>query len=275
MRPTWKGPIVFGLVNIPVQLYPAVRKEEIRLRQLRASDSSPINYKRVAEADGKEVPYEKIAKGYEFEKGRFVILTEDDLDAADPAATKSVTIETFVDAGEVSSLHFYKPYFMEPQKGADHAYVLLRDALMATGKIGIARVVLSSKQHLAAVRPHEGGLILELMHFAEDMVSANEFKLPSLTAGKKELEMAKSLIGSMAEKWKPETFRDDYSAKVMAIVEQKVKSGGKGKASRAPGKSPGNVVDLMAALQESLKGSGMKRKPVPATVKGRTQRKAG
>jgi DNA end-binding protein Ku len=170
MRAIWKGAISFGLVNIPIALYSATRSEEVKFRLLRAGDLSPVNYKRVAEADGKEVPWDKIVKGYEYDKGKFVVLKDDDFRRVDIEATQTVDIIRFVKLDEVNPIFFHKPYYMEPQKGGDKAYVLLRDALRASGKIAIAKVVIKTRQHLAAVKPQEKGLMLELMHFASELI---------------------------------------------------------------------------------------------------------
>ena len=275
MRPIWKGSINFGLVNIPITLYTAVRKEELSFKMLRSGDLSPINYKRVAEADGKEVPWDKIVKGYEYEKGKFVVLKDEDFRRVDIEATQSVTIESFVEVKEVNPLHFYKPYFMEPQKGADHAYVLLRDALNATGRIGISRVVIKTRQHLAAVKPQEEGLMLELMHFAEDLVEVDEFRTPKSTrAAKKEMDMAQSLIKSMSEKWNPEAFKDEYTGALEKLIAQKVKAGGKALPVVKGGAKPANVINLMDALKQSLAGSGKTKKAAPA-AKAKPRKKAG
>ena len=279
MRPIWKGSISFGLVNIPITLFTAVRKEELSFRMLRGSDLSPINFKRVAEADGKEVPWDKIVKGYEYEKGKFVVLKDEDFQRVDIEATQSVTIEAFVDVAEVNPLHFYKPYYMEPQKGADHAYMLLRDALNATGKIGISRVVIKTRQHLAAVKPQEKGLMLELMHFADELVDVDEFRTPRGAAvGKKEMDMAKSLISSMSEAWDPDSYKDDYSGQLSKIIQEKVKAGGKPLPKLKSVEKPSNVIDLMAALKESLAaGSGTKKKTSPkavSTKKGPARKRA-
>src|SRR6478609_10166568 len=153
MRPIWKGTISFGLVSIPVSLYPATRREELKFRLLRASDLSPVNYKRVAEKDGKEVPWDEIVKGYEYEKGKFVVLSEKDFQRVDLEATQTVDIQDFVDLDEIDPMYFYKPYYLEPQKGGDKAYVLLRDALSDNRKVGIAKVVIKTRQYLAGVKP--------------------------------------------------------------------------------------------------------------------------
>src|SRR5215203_6485880 len=149
MRAIWKGSISFGLVNIPIALYPATRKEELKFRLLRATDHSPVNYKRVAEADGKEVPWDQIVKGYEYEKGNEEVLGEKDFQRVDLEATQTVDIQDFVDVEEIDPMFFYKPYYLEPQKGGDKAYVLLRDALKDTNKVGVAKVVIKTRQYLA------------------------------------------------------------------------------------------------------------------------------
>src|SRR5678809_1069159 len=148
-RAIWKGSISFGLVNIPIALYPATRREELKFRLLRKTDLSPVNYKRVAEKDGKEVSWNQIVKGYEYEKGKYVVLREEDFQRVDLEATQTVDIQDFVDLEEIDPMFFYKPYYLEPQKGGDKAYVLLREALRASGKIAIAKVVIKTRQHLA------------------------------------------------------------------------------------------------------------------------------
>lgn len=261
MKAIWKGSINFGLVNIPIALGTAVRDEGIKFRMLRARDMSPINFKRVAEADGKEVPWDQIAKGYEYEKGRFVLMKAEDFELAGEAATHTITMLAFVDLAEVSPLHFEKPYYVEPQKGADHAYVLLRDALAAAGKIGIARVVISAREHLAALKPHGDLLILELMHFASEIVDEGEVRKPNApAAGKKELEMARMLINSMTEPWNPEAYVDEYTQRLEKVIADKVKAGGKSRPKALPGTKAPQVINLMEALTASLKGAGKKPK---------------
>src|SRR4029453_14064347 len=159
MRPLWKGTISFGLVTIPVSLYPAIAREELKFRMLRKSDLSPVNYKRVAEADGKEVPWDKIVKGYEYEKGKFIVLKEEDFARVDVEATQTVDIFNFVKIEDVDPLLFYKPYYLEVGKGGDKAHRLLRDALVKSGKIAIAKVIIRARQHLAAVKPQKDGLV--------------------------------------------------------------------------------------------------------------------
>jgi DNA end-binding protein Ku len=261
MRAIWKGAISFGLVNIPIALYSATRSEELKFRLLRAKDLSPVNYKRVAEADGKEVPWDQIVKGYEHEKGQFVVLKEEDFQRVDIEATQTVNITTFVKLEEVNPIFFHKPYYMEPQKGGDKAYVLLREALRHSGKIAIAKVVIKTRQHLAAVKPQEKGLMLELMHFADELIDVDEFKLPANTdIGKKELQMAEALIDSMSDEWKPDEFVDEYRKALEKVIEEKIESGGEVKAKPTRKVKPTNVIDLVSVLQRSLDENGGKKK---------------
>jgi DNA end-binding protein Ku len=254
MRAIWKGSISFGLVNIPIGLYPATRREELSFRQLRKSDLSPINYKRVAETDYKEVPWEDIVKGYEYEKGQFVVVTDEDIKRANVEATQTVDIKDFVELDEIDPMFFDKPYYLEPQKGGKKAYALLRDTLKETGKVGIAKVVIKTKQHLAAVKPKGNSLVLELMHFPQELLEPNELDLPKDEAvGKKELDMAKALVQSMTSKWEPEKFEDDYTNKLREVIEEKVAAGGKELPTpRGKVKPATNVVDLVAILKKSI-----------------------
>src|ERR1700744_1466984 len=240
MRAIWKGSISFSLINIPIALYPATRREELKFRLLRARDLSPVNYKRVAEADGKEVPWDQIVKGYEYEKGKFIVLKDEDFKRADVEATQSVEILDFVELDEIDPIFFDKPYYLEPEKRGEKAYGLLREALKQSGKVGIAKVVIKTRQHLAAVKPEKNLLVLELMHFAEEIIDTKELKIPGDPAiGGKELNMAKDLIAKMSGKWNPSQYQDEYSEALMEIIHKKVESGGKeeptqGKATEHP-----------------------------------------
>src|SRR5215212_49512 len=275
MRAIWKGSISFGLVNIPIALYPATRREELKFRLLRATDHSPVNYKRVAQADGKEVPWDQIVKGYEYEKGKFVVLGEQDFQRVDLQATKTVDIQDFVDVEEIDPMYFYKPYYLEPQKGGDKAYVLLREALANGNKVGIAKVIIKTRQYLTGVKAMKDALVLELMHFAEELADASKLNVPKKTTiGKREKDMAKALVKSMSSKWDPEKYKDDYREALMEVIEEKVESGGeeieeKPKEKKAPTK----VIDLVAVLQESLKAQGGGKKK-SAAKKAKHHKKA-
>ena len=254
-RPIWKGAISFGLVSIPVSLFTAVRREELKFRLLRASDMSPVNYKRVAEADGKEVPWDQIVKGYEYEKGKFVVLKDEDFKRADVEATQTVDIVNFVKLDELNPLLFYKPFYMEVGKGGDTAYTLLRDALVESGKIGIAKVVIKTRQHLAAIKPQKSELVLELMHFPEEILDASDFASPSSRAvAKAELNMAKQLIESMSSPWDPKAYSDDYKETLEKVIEEKMhKTAEKPAPPERKKAKTGNVIDLVSVLQESIK----------------------
>jgi DNA end-binding protein Ku len=263
MRAIWKGAISFGLVNIPVSLFPALRREELKFRLLRSSDLSPVNYKRVAEADGKEVPWDQIVKGYEHQKGKFVVLKDEDFARVDIEATQTVDIVNFVELKEVNPLLFHKPYYMEVSKGGEKAYALLREALLDVGKIGIAKVVLKTRQHLAAIKPQDKGLMLELMHFPEELLEPAEFKLPpARSVSRPELAMARELIASMTVPWKPADYEDEYHEKLEKIVAEKVKHPSAGTTTRARSPKPAsNVIDLTEVLRQSLRETrGTKRK---------------
>lgn len=273
MRAIWKGSISFGLVNIPIALYPATRKEELKFRLLRATDHSPVNYKRVAEVDGREVPWDQIVKGYEYEKGKFVVLGEKDFQRVDLEATQTVDIQDFVDLDEIDPMFFYKPYYLEPQKGGDKAYVLLRDALADGKKVGIAKVVIKTRQYLAGVKAMKHALVLELMHFAEELSDAEKLNVPkTLEPGKREMDMAKALVDSMTSKWDPEKYHDDYREALLEVIEEKVEAGGK-EIDEKPKKAatPTKVIDLVAVLQQSLAQShGPKKKPAAKAGSKRT-----
>jgi DNA end-binding protein Ku len=271
-RAIWKGSISFGLVNIPIALYPATRREELKFRLLRESDLSPVNYKRVAEKDGKEVPWNQLVKGYEYEKGKYVILKDEDFQRVDLEATQTVDIQDFVEQEEIDPIFFYKPYYLEPQKGGDKAYALLRDALKDSGKVGIAKVVIKTREYLAGVKPEDGVLVLELMHFADELADPGKLHVPKKTeVGKRELNMAKSLIDGMSSKWNPEKYKDDYREALMEVIEEKVEAGGK-EIEEKPKKSPKptKVIDLVSVLQKSLEQTGTKKK---ATSKSRRKQK--
>jgi DNA end-binding protein Ku len=271
----WNGSISFGLVTIPVALYPATRREELSFRLLRKSDQSLVNYKRVAQADGKEVSWEDIVKGYEYEKGKFVVLKDEDFKRVDlEAAAQTIDIMDFVEADEINPMYFQKPYYLEPQKGGDKAYALLRQALLDSGKIGIAKVVIRTREHLAGVKAQGDAIILEIMHFGDELVEADALKFPKpKEARPREVEMARKLIDGMTTKWDPAKYEDDYKTQLMAMIEEKIKNPDKKHPSPKAPKKPSNVIDLMSVLQESLshtksgKATSSKKEPKAKSVK--------
>src|SRR6201997_3152402 len=254
MRPTWKGSISFGLVYIPIAVYPATREEKLSFRQLRKRDLSPIRYKKVAEADMKEVPADQIVKGYEYEKGRYIILSDEDFEKVRIESTHSIDITDFVELEHVDPKFFYKPYFPEPQKGGEKAYSLLHKALSGTGKIGIAKVVIANREYLAAVKPDGLFLILELMPFSSEVLTPEELNRPKTELNDKELKMAHALIDSMSSEWEPQKYRDEYRDAVMEMIETKAKNKQLPAAPAAAPRST-NVVDLVKVLQESINRS--------------------
>src|SRR6476646_6782131 len=251
MRAIWKGSISFGLVYIPIAVYPATREEKLSFRQLRATDLSPIRYKKVADADQKEVTADQIVKGFEYERGHFVVLKEEDFAKVRIESTHSIDITDFVDLGQVDPKFFYKPYFLEPQKGGEKAYALLHKALAGTGKIGVAKVVISNREYLASVKPDGLFLVLDLMHFASEILKPEELNAPKVAISDKELKMAQTLVESMSVPWEPEKHRDEYRNAVLEIIEQKAQNKQIADKPTAPVRAT-NVVDLVKVLQESL-----------------------
>jgi DNA end-binding protein Ku len=271
----WNGSISFGLVSIPVALYPATRRDELSFKLLRKSDQSPVNYKRVAEVDGKEVPWDEIVKGYEYEKGKFVILKDEDFKRVDlEAAAQTIDIMDFVDLAEINPMFFQKPYYLEPQKGGDKPYALLREALQDSGKIGIAKVVIRTREHLAGVKAQGNAIILEIMHFGDELVDADSLKFPKADLARdREIAMAKKLIDGMTETWNPSKYEDEYKTQLMAMIEEKVKHPTAEHPLPKAQKKPTNVIDLMSVLEESLSHTrGAKVTSRKATSKPKTEK---
>ncbi len=265
MRAIWKGSITFGLVNIPIALQNASRTEELKFRLLRGKDLSPVNYKRIAQVDGKEVPWDQIVKGYEYAKDKFVVLKDEDFKRVDLEATDTIDIVDFVDLAQINPVYFHRPYYMEPQKGGASAYHLLRKVLAETNKAGISKVIIRTRQHLAAVKANGNLLVLELMRFDDELVPPSAIHAPTEKAAKpKELAMAKTLVNQMSEDWDPARYTDDYRSALMKLIDKKVKSGGKELPTKdETPKRATNVIDLAAVLQQSLKdATGPKTRPV-------------
>lgn len=280
MRAVWKGSISFGLVNVPVGLYPATRREELKFHLLRKRDLSPINYRRVAAKDGEEVPWDDIVKGYQYEKGRYVTLSEKDFNRVDIEATDTIDIMDFVKVADINPMYFYKPYYLEPQKGADKVYALLRDTLADTGTLGVSKVVIRTRQHLAAVKAQREVLVLELMHFREELQDACDLDIPGkVRLGRREQELARSLVERMTVSWDADRYTDDYRSALMKVIEEKVEAGGKPLPPKErPHKEATNVVDLLEVLRKSLDSEKPEApRRVAASAKGRKRggRKAG
>lgn len=271
MRPIWKGSISFGLVYIPISVYSATREEKISFRQLRKTDLSPIRYKKVADVDQKEVPASEIVKGFEYERGQYVVLSDEDFEKVRIESTHSIDITDFVDLEQVDPKFFYKPYFLEPQKGGEKAYALLHKALTGTGKIGVAKVAIGNREYLASVKPDGLFLILDLMHFANEILQPADLNNGNAaTVNEREVKMAQTLIESMSVPWTPEKYKDEYRDALMEVIEQKAQ---KKEVADKPIAKPRqtNVVDLVKVLQESLnRNQALKPKRAGGTRNGRT-----
>ena len=260
MRAIWKGNISFALVSIPISLFSATRRNELSFHYLHKKDMSPVSYKRFCDTENSEVPWEEITRGYEYEKDQYVEITDEDLDHADIELTKTIQIQEFVHEAEIDPLYFDKPYYLEPQKGGERAYALMRDALAESKKVGIAKVVLKSREHLAAVKTVGDMMTLQTMRFAHEIVDAGSLNLPKAAEiSKKEMDLANMLINSMSDKFDPAKYKDDYYDKVLEIIQMKVK-GVAPETPAAKGPAPAKVVDLMEILKQSLnetkKGKG-------------------
>lgn len=266
-RPIWNGTISFGLLNIPVQLYSGERSVDLHFRLLDSRDKNPVRYERVNVETGEEVPWKEIVKGFEYSKGSYVVVDEDDIRKQAPEATEAVEIEAFVDRAEINPMYFEKPYYLVPGKKAEKGYVLLREVLSKTDKVGIARVVIRTRQYLAAMMPLGDALILNLMRFPQELVKADEFSLPSGTAKSyrvtpKEVEMASQLLESMTVKWNPEDYADEFRARLRKLIDEHVakQTGKKVKPSKMPTletpHATTNVVDFMSLLKRSLEKKG-------------------
>lgn len=258
MRPLWTGALTFGLVNIPVRLHSAVQaKEHVSFRLLHKKDLSPIKYERVCQKEGETVPWKDIVKGYEYSRGKFVVLTDDDFKAAAIESSKTIEIMDFVAADEIDPRYFETPYYVVPQKGGEKAYALLREAIKRTGMVGIGKITMRSNSlHLAGVKAVDDAIVLEIMRFGEELVDTSDFSFPS-DAGVRpqELQMAEQLVGNLSTPFDPSKYVDDYHENLMKIIKAKMK-GKKIEVPEPEEREGTQVVDLMARLQESLEMGG-------------------
>ena len=253
-RSIWSGAISFGLVNVPVKLYSAVSRKTVRFHQLNAETGHRIAQKRVDSVTGEEVPYEKIVKGFELTKERYVVVTPEELDSIAPEKTRAIDIEDFVDLEDIDPIFYDHPYYLVPDKGAAKAYGLLLEAMRESGKVAIARVVLRSKEQLVAIRPAEDVLTMETMIFHDEVVPADDLdEVPDakdLKTSDRELKMAQQLIASLSSDFEPSKYQDEYREKVLELVERK--ADGEEIAIQPEAPEPTKVPDLMAALEASL-----------------------
>lgn len=260
-RAIWKGSISFGLVHIPVALYPAAKRDELHLSMLDSRDFAPIGYRRVNKNSGEEVPSESIVRGYEYEKGEYVVLTDEDLKRANVEATQAVEIVGFVERSAIPFTYYETPYYLEPLKRGEKGYALLRETLRRSGMVGIANVVLHTREHLAALVPMGDLLVLDLLRHAQEIRPADELKIPhgdlaALGVSEKEMEMAQRLVESMVEEWQPGRYHDRYRDDLLRLVRERVERGETHLLETAPAEAPprrkAEVIDLMTQLRRSV-----------------------
>ncbi|MFC5440109.1 Ku protein [Rhodanobacter ginsenosidimutans] len=310
-RPIWTGTLSFGLLNVPVSLMSGERSVDLHFRMLDNRSNTPVRYERVNAETGEEVPWKEIVKAFEYEKGSYVVLEPDDIKSASSEGREAVEVKTFVDAGSIGPEYYEKPYILVPGKKAEKGYVLLRETLKRTGKIGIARVVIRTREYLSAVMPRDNGLLLMLLRYPQELVDASDYKIPEGDVSdyritSKEMEMAEQLIESMSDEWTPGDYRDEFRERLRAVIEKRMKSKGvvtppTEDEGEAPENASTNVVDFMALLQKSLetkhrtpaskaagkktaekkaprkaaaKKSASKKKPAVKTAKKTTRRKS-
>ena len=265
-RGLWKGAISFGLVNVPVELYSAQKKSsELDMTMLDKRDLSPVGYKRVNKATGKEVPWDDVVKGYEYKDDKYVVLSEEDFRRANPEASKTVDIQAFVELRSIEPQYFDTPYYLVPGKRGEKAYALLRETLKKAGKAGIATVVIRTKQYLAALIAQDQLLILDTLRYADELKEASEFK-DKLKDGKvtsKELDMAMRLVEDMADDWRPEKYKDTFRQDLLARIEEKVKAGQTEEITEPEkerkAEKGAEVIDLMSLLKQSIEKKPAKR----------------
>lgn len=268
-RPIWTGTLSFGLLNVPVSLMSGERKVDLHFRMLDSRDNTPVRYERVNADTGDEVPWKDIVKAFEYDKGSYVVLEAEDIKSAAPESHETVEVETFVDAANIPLQYFEKPYVLVPGKKAEKGYVLLRETLKATNRVGIARVVIRTREYLSAVVPQGDALLLLLLRYPQELVDPTEHKLPEGNTGayritEKELEMAKQLIGSMSGEWDPSEYKNEFRSRLEEVIRKKMKADGVVAKSEEnnfdiPEDATTNVVDFMALLQKSI--SSNKRTP--------------
>jgi DNA end-binding protein Ku len=229
-RPIWKGHVSFGLVNVPITLFGAEERADISFHLLDSRDSARVHYERVNEATGDEVPWDKIVKGYEFSDGNYVLLSDEELDRAQPELTKTIEIEKFVELSEIEPTFFEKPYYLVPAKGGEKGYVLLREAMKKTGRVGVCRVVIRARGHLAMLMPMGNVLVLELLRFQQELRDPKDLDVPTGNKGKhhvtpRELELATNLVEGMAGEWDPADYEDEYRGALMKLIHKRIKAG--------------------------------------------------
>lgn len=283
-RAIWSGTIGFGLVQIPVSLFAGEERDELDMKMLDKRDFAPIGYQRINKVTGKEVPWEQIVKGYEHSSGEYVVLTDADFKAANVESTRNMDVEDFVEFASIDPRLFDHPYYLAPQKAGRKAYALLRETLRKTGKAGVGKIVIRTRQHLAAIVARDKALVLVVMRFLDELRKEDDLDLPETNLGKlgisaKEAAMAEQLVGSMAGEFKPQKYVDDYRRDLMKLIQRKVKAGevnqiptaGEEKTERPRGT---NVIDLSSLLAKSLSGARSGPKKTVTTTPARESRAA-
>lgn len=280
-RPIWTGTLSFGLLNVPVSLMSGERKVDLQFRMLDSRDRKPIRFERVNADTGEEVPWKDIVKAYEYDKGSYVVLEEDDIRSAAPESHEAVEVETFVDASTIDPRYYEKPYLLVPAKKAEKGYVLLRETLRRTHKVGIARVVVRTREYLCAVMPHGDALVLMILRYPQELVDPEDYKLPTgsladYRINSKETAMAEQLIASMSGEWKPDDYHDQFRERLQVLLKKRIKAkGGTTKVGEEPAPRDDdatNVVDFMSLLQKSL--DAKKRTPAKKTAVTAAPKKA-
>jgi DNA end-binding protein Ku len=274
-RALWKGSLAFGLVNIPVELHTAVRDSRPRFRMLHAKDKSPVKFERVCAREGKPVAWEDLVKGYEYQKGHFVVLSKEDFKQAALEKRRTVDIRNFVNGEEIDDRFFETSYYLTPQKGGERSYALLREAIRQTKLVGIATIVLRDAQHLAALEVKGDAMVLTMMRYAEELVEIDEYSFPAAgNIRQPELKMARTLVEQLADRWDPSQYTDEYRANLMKIIKAKMK-GKTVELHETEEPRSAEVVDLMERLRQSLEGSGARtRKTKKKTAAGGKRKKA-
>ncbi len=261
-KPIWTGHITFGLVNIPITIYPAVERTDLHFQLLDSRNMAHVRYERVNEETGQEVPWNEVVKAYKYDKDNYVVVDDEELKRAAVESTQTIEIENFIAAKDLECIYFDKPYYVVPDKKTEKGYVLLREALRNTQTVGIAKVVIRTRQYLTALLPYKEGLLLNILHFAQEFRDISQYELPSddikkYNISKKELEIAEELIHAMTGKWEPAQYHDDFRDKVMAWIRKKIKTG-KTEVIAEQEEPPvsSKVIDFMKLLKQSVQQKG-------------------
>jgi DNA end-binding protein Ku len=279
-RALWSGALSFGLVTIPVEVHTAVRERALKFHLLRKSDRSRIKYQKIAERDGEPVEWDQLVKGFEYEKGSFIVLTPEDFASAALQKDRTITILDFVEGDEIDDRYFDKPYYLTPGKGGNHAYAVLRECIRGTNLIGVAKFVLRDRQHLAAVEVIGDALVLSVLRFADELVDVNTLSFPAAgDVRKPELETARLLVNAFKTSWKPEQYTDEYKRNLLEIIKAKQSKGKKAALRDPQDHGHAEVVDLMERLRKSLQGrgaaAGARKSSRKAPARKRTASKGG